>query len=251
MWDVGWNTGARGICRKTLDRDTFSSPRPEEQGSGEGLLCGQSVQGTFRGRLHVPPPPVPTYPGGPSAAASSEPAARPRRHWTAGALPPGPGSAVAHLPPGLRVVGTGREDTAKETGNSRSGEPSLTLWILLSCSGNHSVLQLAEQLSLTAQMGKLRPKRMTCLPRALPPPPPRGLQTHGDLLGTVSQHCQGTVRLEHREGRDATLRRRRERVRQIAAGPPSRGLGSSLRAPSRGEGWGLLLQTPLMAETLS
>lgn len=145
-------------------------------------------------------------------------------------------------------MGTGREDTTKETGNSGSGEPSLMLWILLSCSGNHSVLQMAEQLSLTAQMGKLRPKRKTCLPSGYHPQP-RGLQTHGDLLGTVPQHCQGTVRLEHREGRDAMLQRRRKRERQIAAGPLSRGLTAHFACPP--EGRGFLLQTPLMAETLS
>lgn len=62
------------------------------------------------------PYPLPTYLGGPFAAASSGPAARPRQHWTAGALLPGRGSEVAPLPPGLPVVGIDKGDTTEESG---------------------------------------------------------------------------------------------------------------------------------------
>lgn len=84
---------------------------PQGLGAREGGV-GLSVLGTRRGRLLVS---LPTYPGGPFAAASSGLAARPARHWTAGALPPGPGSTVAPLPPGLPAVDTGRGDTAEKS----------------------------------------------------------------------------------------------------------------------------------------
>ena len=133
MWDVGWKTGARGSCHWRLGWDAFSSPMPGGQGRGREGCVGLSVLRTLSSRLHMPlstcpPTHLPTYPGGPFAAASSGPAARPRRHWTAGALPPGQGSAVAPLPPGLPEVGTGREDTAEEMGSSWAGELLLPPW---------------------------------------------------------------------------------------------------------------------------
>lgn len=179
----------------------------EAGGGGGGRACCMALRmhWTFGGSLQPVPYPrahpsghhPPAYPGGPSAAANSEPAARPRRHWTAGALPPGPGSAEAPLPPELPAVGTGREDTARRWATAGPGSCCSCLGreALLDtgappptfprppgptkpCSlKNPEVLQLDEQLPLTAQTGKLRPKRIKCLPSQLPLPP-RCLQTH-------------------------------------------------------------------------
>lgn len=98
------------------------------------------------------------------------------------------------------------------------------------------MLQLVEQLPLTAQTGMLRPIRLMC-PASQRLPPPQGFQTHGDVLGTVPQHCQGTVGLEHRESRDATLRRR-GREGDGCSYSPCLGLGSSLRFPPEGRAGG-------------
>lgn len=98
------------------------------------------------------------------------------------------------------------------------------------------MLQLVEQLPLTAQTGTVRPKRLTC-PASQRPPPPQGFQTHRDVLGAVLQHCQGTVGLEHSESRDATLRRR-GREGDGCSFSPCLGLGSSLCLPPEGRAGG-------------
>ena len=153
--------------------ETPSAPQGLRREGGGTRVVGVCTGPSKAGSTCPLPTHPPIYLGGPFAAASSEPAARLRQHWTAGALPLGPGSVAAPLPPGLPVVGTGREDTAKETGDSWSGschcqhlgEEALPEAVAPSIfphrpeptkprSQKENVLQLEEQLSLTVQMGK-------------------------------------------------------------------------------------------------
>lgn len=51
MWEVGWNTGARGSCHRMLGRDTFSS---------RVSVGREPVFRSLRGRLHAQPTCMPT-----------------------------------------------------------------------------------------------------------------------------------------------------------------------------------------------
>lgn len=176
--------------------ETPSAPQGLRREGGGTCVVGVCTGPSKAGSTCPFPTHPPTYLGGSFAAASSEPAARLRRHWTAGALPPGPGPVAAPLPPGLPAVGTGREDTAKETVTAGQGaaiastlakKPSLTLWLLPSFHIDQNPPNPAPRMKMCSswrssypslyKWAKVRPQRMTCLPSQLPPPP-QCCQTH-------------------------------------------------------------------------